>query len=298
MCKQILYFIVSLSFSLNIYSMGSKPPVQAPDKSKVDKSIGFFQPKKSNYVTAPDGVRVHYITMGAGTPVFLIHGYYADAEVNWFKNGIAKELAQTNYVVAIDVRGHGRSDKPYRSRFYGANLWKDVLLVMDDLSIDQAHFHGFSMGGSILTQVLYHTPGRVLSATFGGSGVSYNNALNKQFLPDSNATESVKKAEDSARNYLLSAAKPSYLALSALARNAPWNSYENSRIDLKKVSQPVLGINGEFDSADARTSRMANELKDFQSVVLINKSHLTSVTPGYMPKQYRDKLVKFIRDND
>ncbi len=37
------------------------------------------------FLTAADGVRIHYADMGRGTPVVLIHGYTANAEGKWFK---------------------------------------------------------------------------------------------------------------------------------------------------------------------------------------------------------------------
>lgn len=32
---------------------------------------------------------------------------------NWFSNGVAAEVAKTHRAIAIDGRGHGRSDKPH-----------------------------------------------------------------------------------------------------------------------------------------------------------------------------------------
>ncbi len=61
------------------------------------------------FMTASDGVRIHYAELGSGTPVILIHGYTANAEGKWFKPGIAQALAKRHRVVAIDARGHGQS---------------------------------------------------------------------------------------------------------------------------------------------------------------------------------------------
>lgn len=64
-------------------------------------------------MTASDGVKIHYMEMGRGTPVILIHGYTANSEGKWFKSGIAQALAKTHRVIAMDARGHGQSDKPH-----------------------------------------------------------------------------------------------------------------------------------------------------------------------------------------
>ena len=68
-----------------------------------------------DYMVASDGVKIHYMSVGEGTPVVLIHGYTANAEDKWFNTGVAPALAKNHRVIAIDCRGHGRSDKPHLS---------------------------------------------------------------------------------------------------------------------------------------------------------------------------------------
>ena len=76
-------------------------------------SAAFAQEQPEHkYFTTKDGVKIHFMTIGKGTPVILIHGYTGSAEGNWFRNGIAVALAKTHRVIAIDCRNHGRSDKP------------------------------------------------------------------------------------------------------------------------------------------------------------------------------------------
>jgi hypothetical protein len=60
----------------------------------------------------------------------------------------------------------------------------------------------------------------------------------------------------------------------------------------------MLAINGEFDSPNAKTARLAREVKSFRNVVLPGKSHLTAISPGYIPKEYAESLVGFINAND
>src|SRR5688572_13767064 len=61
--------------------------------------------------THPDGTKFHYLEMGTGTPVILIHGSGGTA-VNWMMNGLAASLARTNRVLAIEMRGHGQTVGP------------------------------------------------------------------------------------------------------------------------------------------------------------------------------------------
>src|SRR5262249_18119495 len=73
----------------------------------------FAQDKPEHkYCNTADGVKIHFMAKGKGTPVTLIHGYTGSAEGNWFSNGIADALAVNHMVIAIDCRNHGLSDKP------------------------------------------------------------------------------------------------------------------------------------------------------------------------------------------
>ncbi|MCE9547954.1 MAG: alpha/beta hydrolase [Planctomycetia bacterium] len=58
-------------------------------------------------------------------------------------------MSKNFQVIALDVRGHGLSDKPTREDAYGPELVGDVIRLMDHLHIKKAHIVGYSMGGII-----------------------------------------------------------------------------------------------------------------------------------------------------
>src|SRR5688572_21559564 len=123
---------------------------------------------KSAFITTSDGIKIHYLELGrSGTPVILIHGYTANAEGKWIKSNIAQTLAKNHRVIAIDARGHGKSDKPHDPNKYGPRMAADVIELMDRLKIAKAHIHGYSMGGGILTQLLARHHDRIISAIYG-----------------------------------------------------------------------------------------------------------------------------------
>ncbi len=84
----------------------------------------------------------------------------------------------------------------------------------------------------------------------------------------------------------------------AAVRAYPWKEGERPKIDLTEITVPVLAINGEYDGPNAKTARMTRELKNFKSVVLPGKSHLTAIMAGYIPRAYIDSLAAFIDAND
>jgi pimeloyl-ACP methyl ester carboxylesterase len=116
------------------------------------------------------GVKIHYLVAGAGEPVVLIHGLHSSAELNWKLTGVVAELAKDHRVIALDMPGHGRSDKPDDDGAYGIQLVDDVALLLDHLKIDKAHIVGYSLGGMVALKFLAKHPDRALSGTIGGMG--------------------------------------------------------------------------------------------------------------------------------
>lgn len=246
------------------------------------------------YMVTSDGIKIHYMVSGTGTPVVLVHGYTGSAEGNWFSNGVAEALARTNRVVAIDIRGHGKSDKPHDVAMYGKRIWRDVIELMDHLDIQKAHVHGYSMGGAITTQLLIHAPDRFLTAAYGGSGVREVDEAWKSKVPADK--EGSDPLETEARSTLRASPTRDDEAL-GLVRES-WRGAFGKDIDLSTVTIPVLAINGEFDRPNAKTHRLERELKNFKSVVLPGKSHLTAIMAGYIPDQYISALVEFVTSNN
>jgi pimeloyl-ACP methyl ester carboxylesterase len=238
----------------------------------------------------------------------LIHGYTGSAEGNWFANGIAQALATNHRVVAIDCRNHGQSDKPQKG---GMGRAKDVIELMNHLDIARAHIHGYSMGGMITSRLLGFIPERIITATFGGSGVM---EFEDEFI---NATPADSKDVDPdeatvSRNLAISFAmnngktREEAEAIADAPRERPSVTADGMRglremsktIELRKVDFPVLAINGEYDTPYAKTHRMWRELNDFTSVVLPGKSHLTAIVAGSMPPEYLEATVRFVNSND
>ena len=116
-----------------------------------------------------NGVHLRYIEQGVGESVVLIHSYTSNAE-GWVAAKVFQELAKNYRVIALDCRGHGKSDKPHDAKQYGQEMVLDVVRLLDHLKIQKAHIIGNSMGGGITVKLLTMKPERFLTATFGGSG--------------------------------------------------------------------------------------------------------------------------------
>lgn len=247
---------------------------------------------KHAFMTASDGVRIHYMELGRGTPVILIHGYTANSEGKWFKSGIAQALARTHRVIAMDARGHGQSDKPHDPLKYGPRMATDVIELMDHLKIRRAHIHGYSMGGSILAQVLARHPDRLITAIFGGSGPQEVDPKRQAEVPKDEEPPAANAPGAPRGETWSSYAGYDRAALDAVQKY-PWKP-EDRAIDLTKVRVPVLAIVGSLDRPNQRTHRMQREVKNFRRVIVPGETH-GSV---HFNPIYTKTLIEFIAANE
>lgn len=116
-----------------------------------------------------DGVSIHYLVEGRGTPLLLNHWSLGALE-GWVDYGYVDRLKREFTVIALDVRGHGKSDKPRDPKAYALEARVgDIVAVLDDLGIERAHFYGYSMGGWIGFGVGRYAPERVRAVAVGGA---------------------------------------------------------------------------------------------------------------------------------
>ena len=99
---------------------------------------------------------LHYREEGNGTPLLLLHGL--TGSMLMYENEIA-QLKNDFRVIALDSRGHGKSEKP--SSYTLKDHVQDVIALMDYLEIEKAHILGISMGSYIAQGVAIESPERV-----------------------------------------------------------------------------------------------------------------------------------------
>src|SRR3954451_21785729 len=118
-------------------------------------------------------IEIAFLDEGQGEPIVLIHGFASNKQVNWVYPGWVAELTKNRRrAIALDLRGHGESSKPYDPAQYGiATLAGDVTALMDHLNIDRADLMGYSLGARITGWLAYAQPQRLRSAVFGGLGI-------------------------------------------------------------------------------------------------------------------------------
>jgi pimeloyl-ACP methyl ester carboxylesterase len=118
-----------------------------------------------------------------GEPILLLHGLASDGDT-WDK--ALRPLAASGLrVIALDLLGHGRSDKPATG--YTLDDFADQLTaVYRELGLQKATLCGHSLGGAIAVHFGYHQPDRVkrlVLVSAGGLGREVHPVLRAAALP-------------------------------------------------------------------------------------------------------------------
>ena len=101
-------------------------------------------------------MELNYTEQGIGKPVFLIHGLFGSLSN---LGNLARALASNYRVISVDLRNHG--DSPHDAEMSLLSMAKDIVELMDDLSISGAYFVGHSLGGKVAMQLAMSDASRV-----------------------------------------------------------------------------------------------------------------------------------------
>ncbi len=109
-----------------------------------------------------DGVRLHYLVLGEGDPVVLLHGNTTMLQ-DYLTSGLAEHLAKKHKVVLIDRPGFGYSDRP-RGQAWPASRQAELLVrMLQRLHVERATIIGHSWGTLVATAIAEQQPQLVRS---------------------------------------------------------------------------------------------------------------------------------------
>lgn len=131
---------------------------------------------EDNYLDI-QGMRLHYKDAGGtGEPVLFIHGYTASIGGQWGRPGLIAGIRERGWrTIGLDLRGHGKSDRPHDVAAYaGERMARDIEALLDHLGIARAHLVGYSLGAHILSHGLTLFPQRAATACLGGAAGRWN----------------------------------------------------------------------------------------------------------------------------
>jgi len=233
-----------------------------------------------------NGVSIRYLVAGKGEPVILLHGFIFSMGPAWITGGFFDVLSQTNRVVAMDLRGHGRSGKPHDPTRYGLEMVNDVVRLMDYLHFDKAHLVGYSLGGILACKCLDVASPRLQSVVMGGAGwVREGDSTHRSWTPLAEMLERVRPGETLSSHFwpnpntlpprevqdLVNSNDP--VALAGVARGMLDVTVQENVLQANSV--PILAICGERDPAKESVLAMKSVAQNLTVRVVPGFDHNT-----------------------
>ena len=111
---------------------------------------------RDHIIQGGGGAALHVVEEGnpAGRPILFIHGF-SQCWLSWSRQ-LDSDLARDYRLVAMDMRGHGLSDKP-REAYVASELWADdVNAVIRSLRLDHPILSGWSYGPLVILDYIRH----------------------------------------------------------------------------------------------------------------------------------------------
>jgi non-heme chloroperoxidase len=252
-----------------------RPALRARIASSANSGIASRQPHqersvmKHHTITGGDEVQLHVVETGnpGGRPILFIHGL-SQCWLAWGRQ-LNSDLADRYRLVAMDMRGHGLSEKP-RDGYDDSRLWADdVDAVLRALTLDRPILCGWSYGPLVILDYVRHYGEEALGAMTFVDGITklgseeaasvltpeFLNLVPGFFSTDvEQSTQSLQSllrlcfAEEPATEdlYLMlgyNVAVPPYVRQALLSR-----SFDNDDL-LPTLRKPVLIVHGDRDAA-------------------------------------------------
>jgi len=251
-------------------------------------------------------VEMYYELAGEGEPLLLIHGLGSSTR-DWEYQ--VPTFSQKYQVITIDLRGHGKSDKPkgpYNMQMFA----RDIAELLKKLDIESVHILGISLGGGIAFQFAVDYPELVKSLIIVNAGIEIPTDSFKMKLEAFKRTFIVrlvgmkkmgevlaprlfiKPEQEELRNKLIERwqenDKKAYL--SAMRALIGWSV----RDELGKIKCPTLVIGSDQDYAPSSikeeyTALLSNakfiEIKDARHAVAVEK-----------PEEFNKIVMKFLTE--
>ena len=257
-----------------------------------------------------EGVRLFFTEDGQGEPVLLLHGFAAHADVNWRRPGVIPALIPYFRVLALDLRGHGLSDKPHEPAAYGLEFARDVIRLLDYFGIPRVRLAGYSLGGFIALKAATLNPDRIRSLAVMGAGwespdqpgllaamphIQRALLTGRPLKPLSAYLEGERHAPGLLNTLWVNVMVRFYndpQALAAVVASLPELAVTES--DVRALPMPVLALAGDKDPLRLSTEALAARAPHCERVIIPGADHLTTL----MQPQTKQALRDFFLSHD
>jgi len=224
-----------------------------------------------------DGAPIAFRLMGEGRPVLLLHGFLADAELNWIQPGIAAKIAATGrQAILPDLRGHGASAAPTGAEAYPPDaLAMDQEALIARLGLADYDLVGYSLGARTAMRMMVRgaRPARAVLGGMGDSGIM-NVAARRAFFADS-IRNGARAARPEAGQYIQAAIAERGLSAEAML-NVLTQQVDTPRETLAGIDVPILVVSGTEDEDNGSAEGLAAALPRARAL-RVPGNHLTAI---------------------
>ena len=112
------------------------------------------------FVKLSTGINMAYMELGDSKkePLVLLHGF---SDTSMAYRGVIKKMQEKFHIYAVDLRGHGYTDKPEQFAYTIQQHAEDVIAFADAVGINTSYLAGQSMGSIIAQSIAFSYPKRV-----------------------------------------------------------------------------------------------------------------------------------------
>lgn len=193
-----------------------------------------------------DDIKMYYMVAGEGHALTLLHGAALTIETNWANQ--IPVLSRKYRVVAVDLRGHGRTNNP-RGILNHDLMLGDVHRFIEEMGLAGMHLLGFSMGGMIALRLTFEHPELVKTLILCGAGYRLSKEGHELFAENANPKTMEETNPEWAEFYRRihrSGGTDSWKKLLRQLTSSP-KSRGLSLEDLSRIHVPTLIIVGDRD---------------------------------------------------
>ena len=253
---------------------------------------------KNGFVES-DGLQIYYQMAGSGPPLVLAHGWGADTQSNWVATGWIETLQSHRTVISIDIRGHGKSDKPLAHSPYSYSaMSNDVINVIAALDLGRVDFLGYSMGAFMGAYLIGHHPQYFNAVVLGGIGdeTDATAALGQAIGSALRAEDPSQITNDYARVVRAFVDQNPHSDREALAFSAEqmWPEGYPLKVagaGIVNARMPVLVVNGADDLPYVRTARnFVDALPQGSYLEIPGKDHTSVVADS----RFKEAVIDFL----
>lgn len=307
--KLVIVFLFLVSVILFSFS--------AESATTIDLSENLPNGMSSHFLEV-NGIRLHYVEMGKGPLVILLHGW---PETSYEWRSTMPVLSKYYHVVAPDLRGLGLSEKT-ASGYDKKTIATDIKDLIIALGQNHAKVVGHDMGGktaytmahlypsyvSKLILVDCLIPGTENTDIYKGGSWHYGFHMAPEF------PEMLTKGRE--KEYIRAQIKAMSYKKDAISENtideyvrhyatdggmtAGFNYYRALPQDAalvktfqgQKLTMPVLVISGAHGVGDKLSKALANETISLKTVIVPDSGHFV---PEEDPKAFNSAVINFLR---